>query len=311
MTQKLFHSWRIIAFSAAILSIGTMLLLARPVVEAAAPLPQNPQNGSVGLEGTISSPPPTRAATITTPVSGRSFTTLPVTVNGLCPQGVMVKLFSNNIFIGSVTCTNGSYSLQVDLFSGQNELIARVFDDLDQAGPDSNIVNVTFNDASFGTFASRVTLSSSFAKKGANPGDALTWPIILSGGVGPYAISIDWGDGKPVTLKSVPFADTLNFDHIYDAAGVYRIIVKATDSLGSTAYLQLIGVANGAVGSSSTNAKDDKSGSTTTVTKTKYSIIPSLLALPLTLSTFWLGRKYELQVLRRRIEASTNSEYNN
>ncbi len=276
--------------------------------EAAAPTPQNPQSGSVGLEGTISTPPPSRGATISTPVSGRSFTSLPITVNGLCPQGVMVKLFSNNVFIGSVKCDNGSYSLQTDLFSGTNELIARVYDDLDQAGPDSNTVTVVFNDTQANPFNSRVSLTSSYAKKGANPGETLVWPIVLSGGEGPYALSVDWGDGKPVTLKSLTFSGPLNIDHIYDSAGIYRVIVKATDSKGSTAYLQLIGVGNGSVGATGTSTKDGKSA-TITVTKTKYSIIPSIIALPLILITFWLGRKYELQVLRRRIEASTSSEY--
>lgn len=221
----------------------------------------------------------------------------------------MVKLFSNNVFVGAVTCTNGSYSLQIDLFSGQNDLVARVFDDLDQPGPDSNTVTVTFNDASLGAFDSRVSLTSAFAKKGANPGETLNWAVILSGGVGPYAMSFDWGDGKPVVLRSVLFTGTVDFDHVYDSAGIYRVIVKVTDSKGSTAYLQLIGVGNGSVASTGTKTKDG-AASTTTITETKYSIVPSLIAIPLILASFWLGRKYELQTLRRRIEASTESEYN-
>jgi len=220
----------------------------------------------------------------------------------------MVKLFSNNIFVGAVRCSNGSYSLQIDLFSGQNDLVARVFDDLDQAGPDSNLVTVTFVDANLGAFEGRVTLSSPFARKGANPSETLVWPIIISGGTGPYALSVDWGDGKPITLKSIPFSGNINIDHIYDAAGVYRVIVKVTDSKGSTAYLQLIGVANGAVSAASATTKDS-GGGTVTVTKTKVSIIPSLVAIPLILLSFWLGRKFELQSLRHRIEASTADEY--
>ncbi|HSH55421.1 MAG TPA: hypothetical protein VK983_01185 [Candidatus Limnocylindrales bacterium] len=270
--------------------------------------PPGPKSGSVGLEGTISSPPPSRAATITTPVNGRAFTSTPITVNGLCPQGTMVKLFSNNIFVGSVRCTNGSYSLQIDLFSGANDLVARVFDDLDQAGPDSNIVRVTFNDAQFNAFSSRVTLTSNYARLGANPSQTISWPIILSGGVGPYAISVDWGDGKPLTLKSIPFAGNFNVDHIYDSAGVYRIIVKATDANGLTGYLQLIGVANGEVKAAGVATKDG-TGSTTVIKETKYSLMPSLIALPLILATFWLGRKYEIQRLRRRIEQTASAEY--
>jgi hypothetical protein len=169
-------------------------------------------------------------------------------------------------------------------------------------------VIVTFTDASVGAFDGRVSLTSPFAKKGANPGEKLVWPIVISGGVGPYALSVDWGDGKPITLRSIAFSGAINIDHIYDAAGIYRVIVKVTDSKGSTGYLQLIGVGNGSVGSTATKTKDGGAG-TVTVYQTKYSIIPSLIAIPLILSTFWLGRKYELQVLRKRIEASTASEY--
>jgi hypothetical protein len=274
------------------------------VAEAAAPPPQNPQAGSVGLEATISSPPPSRGATILNPTNGRSFSSLPITVSGTCPNNTLVKLFSNNIFIGSTPCTNGSFSLQVDLFSGNNDLIARVYDDLDQAGPDSNTVSVTFNDANNTTFESRVTLTSDFARKGANPGQTLTWPIIISGGSGPYAISVDWGDGKPATLKSVTFAGPFDVDHVYDSAGVYRIIVKATDTNGTTAYLQLVGIANGAVASTGTTGSNSTKPQVVTVTKTEVVLWPSLIAIPLILLTFWIGRRYELLSLRKRIENS-------
>jgi hypothetical protein len=56
----------------------------------------------------------------------------------------LVKIFKNNVFGGSVQCDRGNFSLQSDLFVGTNELVARVFDELDQPGPDSNIVTVTF-----------------------------------------------------------------------------------------------------------------------------------------------------------------------
>lgn len=270
---------------------------------AGAPLPQNPQGGSVGLEGTISSPPPSRAATITNPTNGRSFGTLPVVVSGLCPEGNLVKVFSNNIFLGSVECKNGTFSLNVDLFNGQNDLVARVYDALDQAGPDSNTVRVNFTDPQVSAFGGRVFLTSNYARMGADPGKNLSWPIILTGGTGPYALSVDWGDGKPLTLKSVPFAGNLNIDHIYDSAGIYRIIVKATDSNGTTAYLQLVGISNGAVGSSANTASSKEK--VVTITKTQVVLWPSILAIILVLLAFWVGRRYELLSLRKRIERSS------
>jgi hypothetical protein len=190
--------------------------------------------------------------------------------------------------------------LQVDLFNGQNELVARVYDALDQAGPDSNTVHVSFTDNRAGA-GSRVSLSSNFAKRGANPGETLTWPIILSGGTGPYAISADWGDGKSPDLMSQQFAGTFNIKHAYDSPGVYNIIVKASDAGGGVSYLQLVGVANGPLSQDTTSGGDKNTGNTTTP-RTRILWQPAAILVPFIFSTFWLGKRYELRVLRRKIE---------
>lgn len=260
------------------------------------------RDGSVGIEGQISAPAPTTPATISIPRSGQVFTTLPVTVSGICPDGLLIKLFKNNVFAGSVQCNGGSYSMIIDLFDGQNDLVARVYDALDQAGPDSNVVTVTYTSTK-PSFTGRVSLTSSIAKKGANPGDVLVWPIALSGGSGPYAISVDWGDGKTPDLISQAFPGTFNIQHVYDNPGVYNIIVKATDSNGGVAYLQLVGVANGPLSQESAAAADDKKDDNT-ATKTKVKILwqPAALLIPFIITTFWLGKRHELHVLKKKIE---------
>jgi hypothetical protein len=263
----------------------------------------NPQSGSVGLQGTISSPPPTQGASISLPRDGQSFSTIPVDVSGLCPKGLLVKLFKNNVFAGSQQCDSGSFSIKIDLFTGANELIARVYDSLDQPGPDSNRVNVSFNDAKQGA-PSRPTLTSTFAKKGANPGDTLTWPIVLSGGEGPYAVSIDWGDAKAPDLKSVQFAGTFNIEHKYDNPGVYNIIIKATDKNGVSAFLQLVGIANGALTQDAGGTAGKGGGDTAGTTKVTSKIVwqPAAISIPFVISTFWLGKRHELKVLKKKIE---------
>lgn len=260
---------------------------------------QTPQSTNVGLEGTITAPPPTRGATIVIPVTGRTFTTMPTTVSGLCPDGLLVKVFSNNIFVGAAECQNSSYSLQVSLFAGRNDLVARVYDSLDQAGPDSNVVSVTFNDAQFAQFGSRVSLTSSYAERGANPDQELDWPIILSGGSGPYAISTDWGDGTAPTLQSQSFPGTFTVKHTYRSSGVYKVVVRATDANGTTAFLQLVGVATGPVSQSSTTKSNNKTTSTT-----HWIILwwPALLLVPLIAAAFWLGRRHELYSIRKHLE---------
>lgn len=279
-----------------------MLLLLGNVGKAyAIGSPEPQQSGSTGLQGTIPSPPPKTAATISTPVSGRTFTDTPITVSGLCTTGLLVKVFSNNIFVGSAQCENGSYSLQIDLFGGQNDIVTRVYDALDQAGPDSNTVTVTFQDSQFAAFGQRISLGSTIAKLGADVGSQLSWPIILSGGTGPYAISVDWGDGSATDLKSQPFAGALNITHVYKSAGIYRVVVKATDSTGATAFLQLVGVGNGEVTQSNTGSKT-KSSAGGVSTEIRYVWWPVLIMLPIILATFWVGKHYELTAIHKQIE---------
>lgn len=282
-------------------SVAACVLCAAPV--AALGSQQNPQSNSMGLEATVAGAPPTQAATIGVPSTGQVFTSTPITVSGLCKTGLLVKLFSNNVFIGSQTCANGSYSLKADLFSGRNDLVARIFDALDQQGPDSNVVSVTFNDAQFAQFGTHVTLSSNYARIGADPGTALSLPLIVSAGRAPYALSIDWGDGNGNELKTVSFAGVVTLTHTYTQAGVYTIVAKATDSNGTSAYLQIVGVANGKI-----SGQLNGSGSNTTITKNIVLWQPLLVAVPLLLLAFWLGQRYELNAIRRTIEASREEE---
>jgi len=189
----------------------------------------------------------------------------------------------------------------MDLFVGTNELVARVYDDLDQPGPDSDTVSVTFNSGKFDA-PSRVTITSNYAKRGANPAQTLTWPIILSGGTGPYAFSVDWGDGKEPDLFTEPFPGTIELKHIYDAPGIYNVIVKVVDTNGVTAFLQLVGVANGPLSQTNDTGSGDLAKAGFTTTKTKIIWWPAAVIVPFAVSTFWLGKRYMLRMMKKRIE---------
>lgn len=293
--------WLRLTVQAGLVIAGSLLVATSSV--AALGSSQNPQNNSLGLEATVPGNPPTQAATIGVPSNGQTFTATPITVSGLCQNGLLIKIFSNNVFIGSAVCANGSYSLKVDLFSGRNDLVARVYDALDQQGPDSNVVSVTFDDAQFAQFGSHVTVSSSYARLGANPGSVLSWPLIISGGRAPYALSVDWGDGNGNDLQTLSFTGTVNVTHTYTQAGVYSIVVKVSDANGTSAYLQLVGVGNGKI-SGALNGNNQG----TTVTKNVVLWQPLLIAIPLLILAFWLGQRYELYAIRRSIEASRSQE---
>ena len=84
--------------------------------------------------------------------------------------------------------------------------------------------------------------------------------------------------------------------------------MKATDKNGSTAYLQLVGVANGTVSGAGSGNGSGKS-QTITITKTQVVIWPSMVALVLVFLAFWIGRRYELLSIRKRIENSAANDF--
>jgi hypothetical protein len=258
----------------------------------------NPQYGGIGLSGSISSDPPTQAATITSPSNSAVFTSIPITVSGFCPNDLMVKIFKNGIFSGSVMCSNNSYSIQIDLFAGQNELIARVYDSLDQAGPDSNKVTVTYSTPT-PSFTSVVSLTSNFARKGADPQKELQWPVIISGGTPPYAISVDWGDGSDADLYSTSTPGEFTIKHTYEQSGAYRVLVKCSDSNGSVAYLQLVAISNG---QASDQADEDAAATGSGQGAGGISWQIMAITIPVIVTTFWLGVRYEKNQVKKRIE---------
>ena len=262
------------------------------------PLPTpDAQPGSYGVEAIKRQAPPTRGATITTPGNGASFSESPITVNGICPTGLLVQLYNNDVMVGSVMCENGNFSVEVSLFAGANELYALVFDDIDQEGPKSNVVTVNYTDTNFTAFGELVTLTSSYGRRSAAANAPLVWPLQLSGGTGPYAFSIDWGVGSDTQLMSQSLAGLVNINHIYKRAGIYQVNVRATDANDVSAYIQLIAVSSGKVDAAA--SADD--GNKTPTPRPQILWAPAAASFGLLLPTFWLGRRSQLVSLRNKM----------
>jgi len=264
------------------------------------PIP-DPKPGSFGIAATKTQPPPTQGATIGTPGNGASFTSSPITVSGICPTDLLVQIYNNGVMAGAVMCVGGSYSLQISLFAGSNELSAIVYDNVGQAGPTSNTVTVTYTDTNFSAFGQSITLTSSYGRRSAAAGSQLDWPLQLSGGTGPYAFSIDWGDGTPAQLKSQATAGQLTISHIYKKAGIYQVNIRVTDKNGVSAFLQVIAVANGKVDNSTTPSTPNTAGTTGSTKPPQILWIPTIVLLLLLPTSYWLGRRSEVIILRNKM----------
>jgi len=261
---------------------------------------QNPQSGSLGLQATIPSAPPSQAATIAIPANNTTLNTETTTVSGVCPTNLLIKAFSNNVFVGSVVCQSNSYSIKIDLFNGQNTIYVQDFDNLGQGGPLSNKININFIAQSPVPEVDLVSLTSAYAELGANPGQTLYWPIIISGGTPPYAISVDWGDGQSPSLQTSSFAGKVMIKHTYNVSGSYDVTVTATDSKGSTAFLQLVGIANGQIAKPQNSTNKPASINNTSYNSQAGDWLYAVIILVVMLPTFWLGSRHGRSVILKK-----------
>lgn len=258
-----------------------------------------PESGSVGLTGQMPGPPPTVAAVITSP-PGQSRTSIsPIAVKGTCPKNTLVQIFKNDIFAGSTACTPaGTFSVDVDLLMGQNILIARVYDDLDQPGPDSSPVTV-FYDAlppqsaalsplNFG--AAQLLLNTDAVYRGVFPKKEMSIPIGILGGTPPYAVNIRWGDSENTV---VPRNDNATFrtTHVYKKPGVYQITLQGTDSQSRVAFLTVAAIVNG-------QTSVEVAAPTTLSQNKLLAIWPLYTTIVAVVISFWLGEWREKRILR-------------
>ena len=283
-----------------ILLLVVGLLLGVYTSYAASP---GPESGSVGLTGIVPGKPPTVAPTIDTPRSGERFSTTPVAVTGSCPKGTLVEVFKNNIFAGSIPCQNdGRYSMDIDLLIGANILLARVYDDLNQAGPDSNKPTVYYDalPAQAGPLTSldfggaQMLLNTDAVFRGVFPNHEMNMPIDILGGTPPYAINVQWGDSSN---KVVPRGNNQSFTigHIYSKPGTYQIRIQGSDANGRVAFMTVAAIVNGQPSALSGDS-DGTPVSSGTLTRllTLWPLYTSVVAIAV---SFWLGERREKYVL--------------
>lgn len=284
---------------ALLLAVG--LLLGVYTSYAASP---GPEAGSVGLSGVVPGKPPAVGPTIDSPKSGARFSTTPVTISGTCPKNTLVELFKNNIFAGSVPCQdNGRYNLEIDLLIGENILLARVYDDLNQAGPDSNKPTVFYDalPAQAGPLTSldfggaQMLLNTDAVFRGVFPNQEMSMPIDILGGTPPYAINIQWGDS---TNKVIPRGNNQSFNatHTYKKAGTYQISIQGSDANGRVAFMTVAAIVNGQPGvvTGDTNGQPAMSNSTMARLLTLWPLYTSIVAIAV---SFWLGERREKHIL--------------
>jgi hypothetical protein len=283
----------------ALLVVAVGLVLCACSISNIAGASPGPQAGSIGLSGTVAKAAPKVAATITSPGQQQHFSTSPVTITGTCEPKTLVEVFKNNIFAGSAACSDaGTFSFQVDLLIGKNELIARVYDVLNQAGPDSSPVTVYYDALTQQSAAlsllnfsdAQLLLNTDAVFRGVFPGQLLNIPVNIIGGAPPYAVNVQWGDSHNSVIARNDNV-TFNASHKYGKPGTYQVTIQASDSQGRVAFLMVAVIINGQPGITAVSNVSKPPSNKLLMLWPLYAILATLVV------SFWMGEQREKRVL--------------
>ena len=187
-------------------------------------------------------------ATITSLTDNETVTSAPITISGTCPANSYVNLYINNLFAGADYCINQVFTIQTDLYVGENTITAKDFNVTDAQGPTTPSYNVTLAvpkvTNSIGASNSTqpiipaLILDSSYYYQTFTTGNSFTWQVNLAGGEAPYTLNVNWGDGtfSKLIFKTDP---TFTIRHKYAKPGYYKVVINATDSAKNQRIIQL------------------------------------------------------------------------
>jgi hypothetical protein len=292
-----------------LLLVAVGIVLTVVSVSAASP---PPQAGSVGLTGTVPGKAPKTAAVIKSPAGSQHFSTSPITIAGSCPAGTLVEIYKNGIFAGSGPCSDsGSFSIKVDLLFGQNKLVARVYNNLNQHGPDSGSVVVYYDVlppkgesvTPLSLAGNQLILNTNAVYRGTFPDQELSVPVDIIGGTPPFAVNVQWGDSSN---KIVPRDNNLTFNvtHTYDKPGTYEITLQATDSQDRVAFLTVAAIINGQPPTALTASKNSSPPNSLNRLMMLWPLYTAAVAVVV---SFWLGERREKRILASHNPVSTSS----
>jgi hypothetical protein len=187
---------------------------------------------------------PTTPAVITQPTDG-PVSRPSFTVSGTCPTStppVIVVILLDGAEVGSNACaSDGTFALPIEVSPGQHTLRARIFTITGDTGPDSTIVYISYAMPAThaptlpDTHGTNQPSPLSFAQSQPfivfGPGADAIWTGTITGGVPPYHVHINWGDGTSSDY-TVSAAGDRNFRHHYRAMKSYDITMTVTDCGG-------------------------------------------------------------------------------
>ena len=274
------------------------------------------------VTASIKAPPISSPAIITSPPDGAHFSSVPATISGSCPpNAAYIEVFRNGFMGGSAICSGSStFELQTDLFPGANQLTAHSFNSTDDEGPVSSKVTIYYDvpqtpaqpvtsapgqpaGGSSKPSGAPLTLKTAFVYKGFYVNQPIEWPLEIGGGTAPYAFNVDWGDGSNSVISRKD-AGQFNLKHTYAKPGgykgSYKIMVQASDTDGSYAYVEFFVIVNARSQDIIGSIYSKPPPSINNLRGLLWVAWPAYVAIFMMALTFKLGEREEFLILKRR-----------
>jgi hypothetical protein len=86
-----------------------------------------------------------------------------------------------------------------------------------------------------------ITLATEYTYSAKTTGNKWLWNIKLSGGLKPYKVSIEWGDGKREVYSDIT-DDSLDISHVFATSGVFKPYIQVEDAGKALTSIQLLAV---------------------------------------------------------------------
>lgn len=129
-------------------------------------------------------------------------------------------------------------------------------------------------------------------------GETLSMPLLIKGGLAPFALAVDWGDEKQ-DLVTVLDSKKKVLAHTYATGGFHQITLKATDSGGGSTQLQTTVSVNGEVTTGTVVTNIDKIMETAKSIWVEAPVPLYFTALALAIG-FWVGDIFERMALAQQ-----------
>jgi hypothetical protein len=284
------------------------------------------KNGQVNINFTVPGAAPTTGAVITSPDDQSRVTKQLLEVSGTCPSGTLVAVYNNAIFAGSTACgTESTFGIIIQMRLGINTIQAQNYDALNQPGPVTPQIHVAYEELSPAKTPQintddDITVDESIPTPTApqpsqnpcyNPlppaatswvnvtvscvirnifiGEKLDLPITITGGVAPYAASIDWGEGDSQQLFILSKDGRHVLSHVFSSSQVRQLSVQVTDAKGETTKLSTVVDVNDTTVPSSTAPNIIGSFFEPALVRWFESSVPIYWAAVALVMGFWIG----------------------